>query len=77
VQEIDRLVLEPNAAVAEEDSKPAAEESAPLPEAEIVAPATEATLPEASIVEGKCIAQMQPSSSSGRSPRETNPCVFC
>jgi hypothetical protein len=68
---------EPSVAVAEEDSTPATEESAPLPQAETVAPAIETTLPEASIVEGKCTAQTQPSSSSGRSPRETNPCVFC
>jgi hypothetical protein len=67
---------EPSAAVAEEDSTPAAEESAPLPQAETVAPAVEATLLEASIVEGKYTAQTQPSSSSSRSPRETNPCVF-
>jgi hypothetical protein len=56
---------------------PAAEESAPLPQAETVAPAIEATLPKASIVEGKYTAQTQPSSSSSRIPRETNPCVFC
>jgi hypothetical protein len=68
---------EPSAAVAEEGSVPAAEESAPLPQAEIVVPAVEATLPEASIVEVKYTAQTQPTSSSGRSPRETNPCVFC
>jgi hypothetical protein len=44
---------EPNAVVAEEDSTPATEESSPLPQAETVAPATEATLSEASIVEGE------------------------
>jgi hypothetical protein len=64
---------EPSAAVAEEASAPAAEESAPLPQAETVAPAVEATLPEASIVEGKYTAQTQSSSSSSRSPQETNP----
>jgi hypothetical protein len=32
---------------------PTAEESAPLPQAETVAPVAEATLPEASVVEGK------------------------
>jgi hypothetical protein len=64
---------EPSAAVAEEDSTPSAEESAPLPQAETVAPVVEATLPEASIVEGEYTAQTQPSSSSSRSPRETNP----
>jgi hypothetical protein len=63
---------EPSAAVAEEDSTPAAEESAPLLRAETVTPAVEATLPEASIVEGKYTAQTQPSSRSSRSPRETN-----
>jgi hypothetical protein len=44
---------EPSAAVAEEGSTPAAEESAPRPLAETVAPAVEATLPEASVVEGE------------------------
>jgi hypothetical protein len=44
---------EPSATVAEEVSTPAAEESAPLPQAETVAPVVEATLPEASIVEGE------------------------
>jgi hypothetical protein len=44
---------EPIAAVAEEESTPAAEESAPAPQAESEAPAMEATLPEASIVEGE------------------------
>jgi hypothetical protein len=38
-----------------------------------VAPAVEASLPEASIVEGEYTAQTQSSSSSSRSPRETNP----
>jgi hypothetical protein len=64
---------EPSAAVAEEDSTPAAEESAPLPRAEIVTSDVEATLPEASIVEGKYTAQMQPSSRSSRSTLENNP----
>jgi hypothetical protein len=36
---------------------PAAEESAPLPQAETVALAVEATLPEASMVEGEYTAQ--------------------
>jgi hypothetical protein len=39
--------------MAEEDSAPAAEESAPAPQAETEAPAVEATLQEASIVEGE------------------------
>jgi hypothetical protein len=43
--------------MAEEASAPAAEEYAPLPQAETVAPAVEATLPEAKIVEGKYTAQ--------------------
>jgi hypothetical protein len=59
--------------VTEEASAPAAEESAPLPQAETMAPATETTLPEASIVEGEYTAETQPSSSSSRSPRETDP----
>jgi hypothetical protein len=44
---------EPSAAMAEDDSAPAAEESAPTPQAESEASAVEATLPEASIVEGE------------------------
>jgi hypothetical protein len=44
---------EPSAAMAEEDSAPAAEESAPASQEETEAPAVEATLPEASIVEGE------------------------
>jgi hypothetical protein len=64
---------EPSVAVDEEAFAPAAEESAPLPQVETVAPAVEATLPEVSIVEGKYTVQMQPSSSSSRSPQETNP----
>jgi hypothetical protein len=46
-------VDEPSAAVAEEGSTPAAEESALLPQAETETPVMEATLPEASIVEGE------------------------
>jgi hypothetical protein len=45
---------------------PATEESTPVPQAETVAPAVEATLPEASIVEGEYTAQMQSSSRSSR-----------
>jgi hypothetical protein len=60
---------EPSAAVAEEDSAPTAEESAPLPQAETVAPAVEATLPEASIVEGEYTAQMKFFSRSSRGRR--------
>jgi hypothetical protein len=64
---------EPDTTVAEETSAPAAEESAPLPQGETVAPAVETTLLEASIVEGEYAAETQPSSSSSRSPRETDP----
>jgi hypothetical protein len=63
---------EPIEVAAEEASTPTAEESAPLPQAETMTPAVEATLPEASIVEGKYTAQTQLSSSSSCSPRETN-----
>jgi hypothetical protein len=44
---------EPSTAMAEEESAPAAEESAPAPQAESEALVVEATLPEASIVEGE------------------------
>jgi hypothetical protein len=64
---------EPSTAVAEEASAPTAEESAPLPQGETVAPVVEASLPEASMVEGEYTAQTQSSSKSSRSPRETNP----
>jgi hypothetical protein len=50
---------EPSAAMAEDDSAPAAEESALAPQAESEAQAMEATLPEASIVEGEYAAQTQ------------------
>jgi hypothetical protein len=56
LQEIDGSILggdEPAAAVAEEETAPPAEESAPAPQAEPEAPAGEATLPEASVVEGE------------------------
>jgi hypothetical protein len=56
-------------AVDEESSMPAAEESAPVPQAETVAPAVEATLPEASIVEGEYTAQTQSSSRSSHGRR--------
>jgi hypothetical protein len=64
---------EPSTAAAEEASAPATEESTPLSQGETVAPATEAALPEASIIEGEYTVEMQPSSSSSRSPRETDP----
>jgi hypothetical protein len=44
---------EPSTAVAEEEAAPPAEESAPASQAVPEAPATEAMLPEASVVEGK------------------------
>jgi hypothetical protein len=44
---------EPAAAVAEEETVPPAEVSAPAPQVEPEEPATEATLPEASVVEGE------------------------
>jgi hypothetical protein len=43
---------EPSTAVAEEEAASSAEESAPAPQAEPEAAGTEATLPEASVVEG-------------------------
>jgi hypothetical protein len=59
---------EPSTAAAEEIPTPTAEESALLPQAETVAVVAEATLPEASVVEGKYTAMMQPTSSSIHSP---------
>jgi hypothetical protein len=53
---------------AKEVSALAAEESAPLPQAETVTPVAEATLSEASVVEGEYTAVMQPSSSSSQGP---------
>jgi hypothetical protein len=57
---------EPSTAVAEEESATDAEESTPAPQAESEAPAVEATLPEASIVEGEYTAQTRLSSRSSR-----------
>jgi hypothetical protein len=48
---------EPSTAVAEEEAVPPAEESAPASQAEPEASATEAALPEASVVEGKYSAE--------------------
>jgi hypothetical protein len=45
--------------VAEKEVAPPAEESAPAPQAEPEAPTAEATLPEASIVEGKDSAEVE------------------
>jgi hypothetical protein len=60
-------------AAAEEVFAPAAEEPAPLPQAETMTPVVEATLPEASVVEGEYAVVIQPSSSSSRSPRGDDP----
>jgi hypothetical protein len=68
LQEIDGLVLggdEPAAEAAEEEAASPAEESAPAPQAESEAP--EATLPEASVVEGEYSAQVRMIPKSSRS----------
>jgi hypothetical protein len=44
---------EPPATVVEEEVAPSVEESTPAPQVESEAPAAEATLPEASVVEGE------------------------
>jgi hypothetical protein len=61
---------EPSTAVAEEESAPTAEEFTPAPQAESEAPAVEATLPEASTVEGEYTALTQLSSRSSRIRQE-------
>jgi hypothetical protein len=53
--------------VAEEENEPPAEESVPTPQAESEAPAVEATLPEASIIEGEYFARVQVTPKSSRS----------
>jgi hypothetical protein len=58
---------EPATAVAEEEATLPAEESAPTPQAESEAPAVEATLPEASVVDGEYFAQVQVAPKSIRS----------
>jgi hypothetical protein len=58
---------EPAAAVAEEEAAQPAGESAPAPQAELEAPAAEATLPEASVVEGEYSAEVVISPKSSRS----------
>jgi hypothetical protein len=58
---------EPAAAMAEEEVAPPAEESAPTPQAEPEAQAAEATLPEASVVEGEYSAEVVVSPKSSRS----------
>jgi hypothetical protein len=48
---------EPSTAVAEEEVAPPAEESTPAPQGESEVPAAGATLPEASVVDGKYSAE--------------------
>jgi hypothetical protein len=59
---------EPATAVAKEEAAPPAEESAAAPQGESEAPAVEATLPKASVVDGEYFAQVQvaPKSSHSR-----------
>jgi hypothetical protein len=57
----------------EENPALAVEESSPLPQDGTVTPAVEATMPEASVVEGQYTTVMQPSSSSSQSPQGTDP----
>jgi hypothetical protein len=61
---------ETSAAVAEEESVLAVKESTPTPQAESEVPAVEATLPEASIIEGEYTARTQLSSRSSRNRQE-------
>jgi hypothetical protein len=58
---------EPTIAVAGEEAAPPAEESASAPQAESEAPAVEATLPDASVVDGEYFAQVQVALKSSRS----------
>jgi hypothetical protein len=58
---------EPATAVVEEETASPTEESAPTPQAVSEAPAAEATLPEASVVEGEYSAQVQVAPKSSRS----------
>jgi hypothetical protein len=58
---------EPATAVAEEETAPPTEEYIPTPQAESEAPAVEATLPEASIVDSEYFAQVQVATKSSRS----------
>jgi hypothetical protein len=58
---------EPAVEVAEEETAAPAEESAPALQAESEAPAAEATLPEASVVEGEYSAQVRIITKSGLS----------
>jgi hypothetical protein len=58
---------EPTTVVAEEEAAPPAEESVLAPQAESGVPAVEATLPEASVIEGEYSAQVQVAPKSSRS----------
>jgi hypothetical protein len=58
---------EPATAVAEEETAPPAEESTPTSQATSEAPAVEATLPEASVVDGEYFAQVEVAPMSSRS----------
>jgi hypothetical protein len=64
-------------AAAEESPTLAAEESAPLNQGENVALGTDATLSEATVVEGKSFAVMQPTPSSSHSLLVVIPWVLC
>jgi hypothetical protein len=61
---------EPSAMVAEVESALATEGSTPAPQVDSEAPTVEATLPEASIVEGEYTARAQVSSSSSHNRQE-------
>jgi hypothetical protein len=58
---------EPTTAVAREEAAPPDEESASAPQAGSEVPAMEATLPEASVVDGEYFAQVQATPKSSRS----------
>jgi hypothetical protein len=58
---------EPTTAVAEEETAPPAKESTPASQAASEVPAMEATLPEASVVEGEYFALVQVTPMSSRS----------
>jgi hypothetical protein len=64
---------EPSTAAGEENPALAVEEFSPLPQDGTVMLTAEATLPEASVVEGEYTAVMQPSSSSSQSPQGIDP----
>jgi hypothetical protein len=57
---------EPATAVAEEEAAPPAEESAPAPLAESEALSVEATLPEASVIEGEYSVEVEVAPKSSR-----------